>query len=123
MTRTVISERSSVRLAGAMTSNCGTRASDADRQRIAIALGGHYAAGRLTLEEFQERLDRAYAAKTLCDLDDLMTDLPKTDLNQLAGQRGGNPPLQRRAQGTVQLYRGSHPAIWQFWPGSSSRPS
>jgi hypothetical protein len=43
----------------------GMRASDADRDRSAAALSGHYAAGRLTLEEFQERLDRAFAAKTL----------------------------------------------------------
>jgi Domain of unknown function (DUF1707) len=101
-----------------MISNRGTRASDGDRERIAAALGGHYAAGRLTLEEFQQRLDRAYAAKTLGELDDLMTDLPGTDLRQLEGQRGGNPPLpERRAPGTVQVPAGGHPDVWRFWLG------
>lgn len=94
-----------------MTSNRGTRASDADRERIAAALGGHYAAGRLTHEEFTERLDRAYVAKTLGELDDLMTDLPRTDLN--------HPSLpERRVPGAVQPHGTSHPAtIWQFWLG------
>jgi len=38
-----------------MTDDRTFRASDEDRERTAAALGGHYAAGRLTLEEFQER--------------------------------------------------------------------
>ena len=42
----------------------GIRASDEDRGRTAAALGEHYAA-RLTLEEFQDRLDQVYAATTL----------------------------------------------------------
>jgi len=96
----------------------GTRASDQDRERAAAALGGHYAAGRLTLEEFQERLDQAYAAKTLGELDDLTTDLPGTDLGQgldiWSRPPGGNPPLPgRRAPGPVQAHR-SHDAIVRF---------
>jgi uncharacterized membrane protein len=102
-----------------MTSSRGTRASDADRERIAAALGDHYAAGRLTLEEFRERLDQAYAAKTLGELDDLMTDLPRTDLAQLKGQHGSNPLApERRGPGTVQAPAGGPPAtIRQFMPG------
>jgi Domain of unknown function (DUF1707) len=99
-----------------MTGDQGTRASDADRERIAAALGGHYAAGRLTLEEFQERLDRAYTAKTLGQLDDLMADLPGTDFNRLPGQPGDRPPLpERRAGGTVQAPGVGRPPVWQFW--------
>jgi Flp pilus assembly protein TadB len=98
-----------------MTSDPRTRAGDEDRERTATALGGHYAAGRLTLEEFQQRLDRAYAAKTLGELDDLMTDLPGGDLSLLPGQRGGRPPLpQRRAPGPVQA-SGGRSAVRQFW--------
>lgn len=100
-----------------MTSSRGTRASDADRERIGAALGEHYAAGRLTLEEFTGRLDQAYAAKTLGELDDLMTDLPRTDLAQLEGQHGSNPlPPERRGAGTVQPPAGGHPAaVRLFW--------
>jgi len=59
------------------------RASDADRDRTASLLREHHAAGRLTAEEFQERLDAAYAARTLGDIDRLMADLPSIDLYHL----------------------------------------
>jgi Domain of unknown function (DUF1707) len=59
------------------------RASDADRDRVAAMLREHHAAGRLTAEEFHERMDRALEAKTLGELDELMTDLPAIDLYQL----------------------------------------
>ena len=52
------------------------RASDADRERFVEALGRHHADGRLTTEELAERTDRAYAARTLGDLDALATGLP-----------------------------------------------
>jgi len=38
--------------------NAGTRASDADRDQTAASLREHYAAGRLTGEEFSDRLDK-----------------------------------------------------------------
>ena len=41
-----------------------------------LALREHTVAGRLTLEEFSERTDRAYAAKTLAELEELGRDLP-----------------------------------------------
>jgi len=88
----------------------GIRASDEDRSRTAAALGEHYAAGRLTLEEFQERLDKAYAARTLGELDRLTTDLPETDLSRLP---------QRRAPGPVQVPEGGsvlvRRAALRFW--------
>jgi hypothetical protein len=88
----------------------GIRASDEDRGRIAAALGEHYAAGRLTLEEFQERLDKAYAATTQGELDRLMADLPGTDLSRLP-QRCAPGPVQVPAGGSVQAWR----AAWRFW--------
>jgi Domain of unknown function (DUF1707). len=36
------------------------RASDTDRDRVAALLREHHAAGRLTAEEFGERMDRAW---------------------------------------------------------------
>jgi cobalamin biosynthesis protein CbiG len=56
------------------------RASDEDRDRVVSLLREHHAAGRLTAEEFNERLDRAYEAKTIGELDELMSDLPAMDL-------------------------------------------
>jgi len=52
------------------------RASDADRERFVETLRRHHVDGRLTTEELTERAERAYAARTLGDLDALATDLP-----------------------------------------------
>jgi hypothetical protein len=59
------------------------RASDADRDRVAALLREHHAAGRLTADEFQERLAATFAAKTMGELDELMADLPAIDLYHL----------------------------------------
>jgi len=59
------------------------RASDADRDRATALLREHHAAGRLTAEEFHERMDAAFNAKTLGEIDDLLADLPVIDLYRL----------------------------------------
>jgi hypothetical protein len=52
------------------------RASDADRERAVVLLREHAAQGRLTLEEFTERMSAAYVARTSDQLDGLARDLP-----------------------------------------------
>jgi hypothetical protein len=52
------------------------RAADSDRAAVATLLGEHMAAGRLTVAEYEDRLARAYAAKTYGELDALTADLP-----------------------------------------------
>jgi hypothetical protein len=59
------------------------RASDADRDRAAALLREHHAAGRLTAEEFGQRLDAALDATTLGEIDELLADLPVIDLYRL----------------------------------------
>ena len=54
----------------------GLRASDADRNAMVLALREHVAAGRLTLEEFSERTERALAATTIDELEGIDRDLP-----------------------------------------------
>jgi len=56
------------------------RASDSDREAVAQQLRDHYAAGRITLDEFDERTTTTYAAKTFGDLDGLLVDLPSTEV-------------------------------------------
>jgi DUF1707 SHOCT-like domain len=58
------------------------RASDADRDRVAQLLQEHCAAGRLTTEEFSERMEAALGARTLDELDELLADLPHADLRR-----------------------------------------
>jgi Domain of unknown function (DUF1707) len=59
-----------------MASGFNVRIGDADREAIAAQLREHYADGRLTLDELNERLDQVFAAKTKADLDVVMRDLP-----------------------------------------------
>jgi hypothetical protein len=59
------------------------RASDVDRDRATALLREHHAAGRLTAEEFHERMDAALNATTLGEINDLLADLPVIDLYQL----------------------------------------
>ena len=52
------------------------RASDEDRQRVIDSLQRHTAAGRLTLDEFSERVGAVVSARTLQDLAATTVDLP-----------------------------------------------
>jgi hypothetical protein len=54
------------------------RAGDADRQAVADRLKAALDEGRLDLNEYDERLQRTYAAKTFADLNGLLDDLPGT---------------------------------------------
>ena len=61
-----------------MAAESGVRIGDAERENVATSLREHYASGRLTLDEFQQRLDRVFAAKTDTDLARITADLPHT---------------------------------------------
>jgi Domain of unknown function (DUF1707) len=53
------------------------RAADADREATAERLRQHHAEGRIDVTEFQERLDGTYQAKTVGELRQLVSDLPR----------------------------------------------
>ena len=57
------------------------RIGDAEREAAAHDLGEHLAMGRVTSEEFAERLDRIYAARTQGELAPVFGDLPKPTSN------------------------------------------
>jgi hypothetical protein len=69
----------------------GYRVGDADRNRAAELLKEAHAAGYLTLDEIDERLSAALAARTRGELDRLVADLPP---DWRARQQGG--PARRR---------------------------
>jgi len=52
------------------------RIGDQERDGVTAALGRHVAAGRLTLEEYEQRLDSVYAARTPSELAPVLRDLP-----------------------------------------------
>lgn len=75
------------------------RASDDDRERVAREIREHYAAGRLDEDELNERLESAYAARTVGELDTLRADLPAlpaTLAEQQAAVAHRRAELQRR---------------------------
>ncbi|MER5895658.1 DUF1707 domain-containing protein [Streptomyces sp. NPDC001876] len=52
------------------------RASDAERERVAETLREAVAEGRLEMDEFEQRLDATYKARTHGELEPLVRDLP-----------------------------------------------
>ena len=53
------------------------RASDADRDRAVAKLRDYAVAGRLTIEDLDERSGKALSARTLDQLDAVLADLPR----------------------------------------------
>jgi hypothetical protein len=73
------------------------RAGDVDRQRIVEQLGKHLGDGRLTVDEFDDRVTRAHASVYLDELPALTADLP------------ADPAPVRRAAGPPTW--GTHAAV------------
>jgi hypothetical protein len=70
--------------------NGGVRASDADRERAVDVLKAAFAEGRLTKEEHEARVHRAYGARTYAELAALCADLPAGPLGTLPSQGPGS---------------------------------
>ena len=60
------------------------RVSDAERDAIVTRLNDATSEGRLTLEEFSERVSQALVARTRGDLDVVVQDLPETAVGRVA---------------------------------------
>jgi hypothetical protein len=108
------------------------RASDADRDHIASMLREGYSEGRLTIEEFQERLQQAYAARTHGELAVLIADLPARPAPPPPPVPAASVPRDvywRRFNEIVLRYvvwslfligiwaaTGRHGSFWPIWP-------
>lgn len=75
------------------------RIGDAERDSAAALLREHMAQGRLSAEEFDERIEAALTAKVASDLDPLFTDLPGPRPGQTVATTSSyeTPPWQRQA--------------------------
>ena len=78
------------------------RIGTAEREAAASALSEHFAAGRLDQHELEERLDRAYAARTGADLEPLFQDLPRPGL-AVAQREPDRGSVYRRSTGRSAL--------------------
>ena len=94
--------------------------SDADRARVSGELRTHYESGRLTLDEFQDRLDEAHGARTEAQLEQVLRQLPTkrptvnprdTRWRSLALQYG----LVNVIAVLVWLFSGANGDFWPKW--------
>jgi len=83
------------------------RVSDADRDRVTAQLRDHFAAGRITPGELDERLSAALNAKTFGDLRRIMADLP----GPVPAPLGAAPPLLRATPAWAVRRRPAFPPL------------
>jgi Domain of unknown function (DUF1707) len=106
----------------------GLRVADADREQLAEDLREHMLAGRLTPEEFEERLGRAYKATTRGELDALKVDLPmspaglqvalakrKSNLRRRLFQESGGAVTISAVCVAIWLASGADGSFWPIW--------
>jgi hypothetical protein len=79
-----------------MATGAQWRVGDAEREAVAGQLREHYAAGRLSIDEFRARLDAAYAAATAAELRRVTADLPAGGPSPAAGPALAGPGTSRR---------------------------
>ncbi|MEV0581572.1 DUF1707 domain-containing protein [Nonomuraea sp. NPDC050310] len=89
------------------------RASDVDRDRVAAVLREHTAQGRITVEEFNERLEQVYDSKTYGELARVTSDLPDVDL------RAQPARLPAAASAKPAVHNGMK-AAWAAWAAASA---
>lgn len=94
------------------------RASDAERQAIADRLNAAVGEGRLTLEEFSDRVGAAYAARTQGELERLVTDLPAPS-NRLSVGSPTLPTSPERAPLEVKIGAIKRRGRWRLAPDSA----
>ncbi|MEA2399437.1 MAG: hypothetical protein QOK25_2993 [Thermoleophilaceae bacterium] len=109
-----------------MLAGSQVRASDEERERTCRTLREHYAAGRLTSAELEERVGRAYEATTRGNLYGLLVDLPSDRGRRVAGgMRRANRAALRAHAASYAAVNGGLVAVWGvtggggFWPGWS----
>ncbi len=92
------------------------RASDSDRSAVAMALGEHMAAGRLTLAEYEERLTRVYETKTLGGLATLTADLPQPTAVRTPSPAPARPAAPMWAHGCgAHAWGSGDQSAWRSW--------
>ena len=114
-----------------MTAPTAIRAGDRERERTANQLGQALAQGYLAMDEYETRLQTAFAAQTTAELHQLVADLPlprlrRNDPRRQAARRAAAwRGVQIHLAGylamvvivlTVWLVVGLSAGAWYFWP-------
>ena len=107
------------------------RAGDRDRERTANQLGQALSQGYLVFDEYDSRLQAAFAAHTTAELRQLVADLPLAQLRRNDPERQAS--RRRAARLAVRIHLGAYLAMvvivltvwlavgltagaWYFWP-------
>lgn len=107
------------------------RAGDRDRERTAYELGLALAQGYLAMDEYEHRLQTAFAANTTAELRQLVADLPVAELRRNDPQR--RTARRAAARRSVRIHLAGYLAMvaivltvwlavglttgsWYFWP-------
>ncbi len=103
------------------------RISDADRHRVSEVLREAAGEGRLDLEELDERLEAAYAAKVYADLVPILADLPGSHLPAVAHARqpamrpNGSPTPATRHDSSLAIMGGqARKGVWEVGPSHTA---
>jgi class 3 adenylate cyclase len=83
------------------------RISDAERERVVDVLKTGCEEGRLTLDEFSERVAATYAARTEADLGVVVADLPAATADRMPASTTGAVPARRATRWTVGIMSGA----------------
>lgn len=95
------------------------RVSDAEREAAAAELREHFASGRLTQDEMDERLTSVFAAKTRADLNAVFTDLPSSGHGWASASAPGGGSSGASGSSRSSGPFGSFGPGSQGWPGAS----
>jgi len=87
------------------------RAADADRHKIADQLKAALDEGRLSLNEYDERVRDAYAARTYADLLVIVADLPKPGLSAAEVNARRDAQIKRDARRMPTALS----VLWTIW--------
>ncbi|SDK56735.1 protein of unknown function [Actinopolyspora mzabensis] len=88
----------------------GVRIGDQDRDRVIALLGEHFSAGRLEIDEFDERCKRAARARFRADVAVLFADLPDPH-PELLVPRDTGPAAEPEREGASRVPRARRGAL------------
>jgi len=86
--------------------NPAMRAASADRERAVDVLKAGFTEGRLTQDEYNERMNRAYAARTYAELTALTADLPAGAMPMVYPMPVYQPPVSTNSLARASLVLG-----------------
>ena len=90
------------------------RASDDDREKIAARLRDAHGEGRLSIEEFNDRIDALYQAQTYGELEPLVRDIPGATARPTHELVEATPPASVPARSAKRDGKAMR-VMWTIW--------